>query len=259
MLCAGILAAALQMPGGAQAFEPQTTTFPKMPGAPTVRIADVYLTKRDKVDFVQARKAAERRLAQATDEARADALLDYARLMISWTLLPEAASYLDQAERLDLDALQGRKLRASRAMLAVLGGNETSATTLNPVWNAALRAGRSEQLDASAIRAAMVAMVDQSPDVAAVLTTTFFEHARENGNADLARDLVEYAATNTPLEGSSQIMLMRGQLAQLEGNREVAFDFYAWAGEGNDRAAAEARLAMPILRSTVRTAKFCAA
>ena len=221
--------------------------------SPLPLFAGPAVTRSGGTDFSAARAASEQAFVDALPGARARAALDHAQFLISWMMLPEALSYVDFAA----NALEARgeladRIQAYRAMLALLSQPGMQPETVafpdswqnDLVWPIVAEIHNGAEVDASRILQALVAHERHSGPVVSRIVPILFDAALNVGDYRLARDVLDVARVRTDLPGSARMLLMRGRLAQAEGDRQTAFDLYAWAAESRDRAAAEARLAL---------------
>lgn len=208
-------------------------------------------TRQDETGFVATRAELDDQYTSAPADQRSSAALDYAGFLISWMMLPEAASFIDAAQH-DRGADDRADPRAEAYLSMIRLLSEVSppsddfpvpATIRNdPVWSVIADIQSGEKVSKARIRNAAAGLTNHSRSVSGRLVPQLFKAAMEASEWDLARKILNAAQSGTDLEGTSQMLLMRGQLALAEGKQQMAFDFFAWAAEHQDRAAAQARI-----------------
>lgn len=208
-------------------------------------------TRLDGTGFAAARARLDEIYTSAPANLRSSAALDYASFLISWMMLPEAASFIEAAQR--DSAANGRTDPRAEAYLGMIrlladaapppnGSPVPEAVRNDPVWSVIADIQSGEEVSKTRIRTAAAGLTDHSRFVSGRLAPHLFKAAMDASDWDLARKILNAAQSGTDLEGTSQMLLMRGQLARAEGQQQMAFDFFAWAAEHQDRAAAEARI-----------------
>jgi len=183
------------------------------------------------------------------------AALDYARTLLGGMFLQEAYGIIDEiSSRQGPGGASDEIMTASIAQaIASLGGPRHAAAS-NLVgaewqdgrfWPVLDRIARNVRVDdMSDIRGAAAALEDQSSAVAGAALPMLFGAALVRKDAKLAEDLLLAGLNGTDLSGTSRFILMQGQLAEMKGEPETAFDFYSAAMANNDLAGAEARVAL---------------
>ncbi len=211
------------------------------------------LTRLAGSDFSADRAASEQAFVDALPGARGRAALDHAQFLISWMMLPEARGYIDFAAR----TLEGKgdlrdRIQAYRALVSLLSETDPQAETValpeswqnDLVWPIVAEIRNGVPVDANLILQALVGLERHSGPVVAQIVPMLFDAALGVEDYRLARDILDVARLRTDLVGTPQMLFMRGRLARAEGERQTAFDLFAWAAEGRDRSAAQARLAL---------------
>ena len=223
---------------------------PQHIGAEAPALPESHLDSRfESTQFNAAQQAFSANFAQAEPARRPTAALDYAQFLISRMMLPEAQDLVEYSLN-GATPGESERARAYLAMIDIMSGDQTAETEvppalrLDPVWSviASLSAGDSVETDM--LRSASMQLERHSPAVAGRLVPVLFDAAVANKDIDFARNLLNAAETGTDLAGTSQMLLMRGLLARAERQNQNAFDFFAWASEHQDRAAAQARIAL---------------
>lgn len=173
--------------------------------------------------------------------------LDYAQFLIAGMMLPEARGVIKAvlAQTEGLDAAARDRATGYLAIVARLGGGVPAdlpnAWKNDPLWPVVI-GGRPVGEDR--LRSAFEALAGQSRAVATVVLPLLFDVARVAGHTAVAADMLAAAPAGTDLDGTGLLDLMRGRLAMMQGAEDLAFDTFARVAEGEDRAAAEARVAL---------------
>lgn len=173
--------------------------------------------------------------------------LDYAQLLIARMMLPEARGVVNAvlARPEGLDAASRDRAEGYAAIIDRIAGGATgdlpAAWSDDPLWPAIVT---SRPMDASRLGAAVASLSEQSRAVATAVLPMLFDRALDAGDTTIAAELLSSAPAGTDLEGTALLDLMRGRLALAQGGEDLAFDTFARVAEGQDRAAAEARIAL---------------
>lgn len=206
--------------------------------ATTAQFSEPYLTLREKLtDAMLVDSPTDRPARQ----------LDYAQFLIAQMLLPEARGVIKVvlAQTHGLDATGRDRATGYLAIIARLGGGAPAdlpdAWKNDPLWPVAI-GGRPVGEDR--LRSAVEALSGQSRAVATAVLPLLFDVARAAGHTAVAADMLAAAPGGTDLDGTGLLDLMRGRLAVMQGADDLAFDTFARVAEGEDRAAAEARVAL---------------
>lgn len=185
-------------------------------------------------------------MATAPDAERTARQLDYAQFLIGRMMLPEARSAVSQVlDQTSLDPSNRDRAQGYRQIIARLASGKTSdlpAAWINdPLWPV-LVAGR--PVGQAKLRAATAALSTQSRPVATTALPFLFDTALASGDATTAAEILAAAPAGTDLDATRTLELMRGRLALAQGAEDMAFEAFARLAEGDDQAAAEARIAM---------------
>ncbi len=187
------------------------------------------------------------RFTDAPQAQRAAPALDYAQFLMGWLMLPEARDFASLALNSTDTALQDRA-KATLAMIDVLSGISVPvddfprAMEQDPLWSVVLDLQAGASVTETRLHKAPSKLVQHSPAVSGRLVPIIFAAAIKAEDLDFARSLLNASVKGTDLEGTSDMLLMRGILARADGQNQTAFDFFAWASEHQDRAAAQARI-----------------
>ncbi|MBR9862851.1 MAG: hypothetical protein GYB24_05345 [Rhodobacteraceae bacterium] len=204
-------------------------------------------TRFENTQFNTAQQAFSANFATAEPARRSTAALDYAQFLISWMMLPEAQDLVEYSLN-GATQDESERARAYLAMIDILSGDRTAdrevpaALRLDPVWSVVAGLSAGDSVETDLLRSASTRLERHSPAVAGRLVPVLFDAAVANKDLDFARSLLNASEMGTDLAGTSQMLLMRGLLARAERQNQNAFDFFAWASEHQDRAAAQARI-----------------
>lgn len=191
------------------------------------------------------------RLVAAMDsapEAERDARrLDVAQALIARMMLPEARGAVRDmlARGAALSAADRDRALGYERIIARLMSGATAilppAWAGDPLWPV-LVAG--QPVADATLRAAMAGLSEHSREVATAALPLLFDMALAGGDAVTAAEILTAAPAGTDLDGTGTLDLMRGRLALAQGAEDMAFEAFARLAEGDDQAAAEARVAM---------------
>lgn len=186
-------------------------------------------------------------IVTATDAERSARALDYAQFLIAQMMLPEARSVTETvlADGPTLLAADHTRALGYQAIVTRLSDGTVSALPQgwsdDPLWPV-LAAG--QPLSGPPLRAAMSALADHSRAVANAALPLLFDAALVGGDTVAAAEILAAAPAGTDLDGTPLLDLMRGRLSLAQGAEDMAFETFARLSEGNDRPAAEARIAL---------------
>ena len=220
-------------------FDSPSVTIPiEQRHATTAHFNEPFLALREKL-------AGAMLVASAAD--RSGRQLDYAQFLIAGMMLQEARGTVEAVlvQTDGLDAAGRDRATGYLAIIARLGGGAPAdlpyAWKDDPLWPVVI-GGRAVGEDR--LRSAVEALAGQSRAVATVVLPLLFDVARAAGHTAVGADMLAAAPAGTDLEGTGLLDLMRGRLAVMQGADDLAFDTFARVAEGEDRAAAEARVAL---------------
>ena len=197
--------------------------------------------------FLAARAKVADAILAAPEADRIARNLDYAQFLIARMMLPEARGVIRalaaRPEAMDAESLD--RAAGYAAIIARLAGGATgdlpAAWADDPLWPAIV-AGR--PLPAADLTAAVASLSGHSREVATAVLPLLFDLALGAGETGMAAEILASAPAGTDLDGTGLLDLMRGRLALAQGAEDLAFDTFARVAEGQDRATAEARIAL---------------